>query len=990
MKKNIVIYTHAPFENNNGGIVVQYFLAYLLDKFGMNVKICNEHDNKYKNSIFNKFISINEIDNDNTIVIYSEGISGNPLKSKYVVRWILSKLGQNVPIDYYFTWEKNDLVYFFNSEIELIEKNVKFKMLSLFYLDKKIKNLNFKRNCMCYTKRKNYIHSKINKIHTNNAFEITKKHNYNDYIEIFNKHKMFISYDPLTFLNLIASICGCISVIYPIEGISKKKYLMMTSLYEYLNENNTELYGIAYGMEESELLFAKQTIHLAEEQFKKIQQWFIDKYIINFINDINNFDKNENKVSYYNNISYFKNNSFNHDLKNTDLIDIDFYKKYNTDLSNLSFQEIIHHYKYYGKEEGRFGSEKQIKDFVEDQDFDIDFYKKYNTDLSNLSFQEIIHHYKYYGKKENRFASEKQIKDFVEDQDFDIDFYKMMYNEKLVGLNTIEIFLHYINYGMKKGYFCSEKQVKDFVQDPDFDIKFYKIYNPDLIGMSYHLLVEHYKAFGKKNKRISSEKKLREFAENEITCSYLNEFQLLYNVSKKETKYLSKINKKINKIKESGEILHIDKTSNTEIYTLYINWLKVITETKKMVINSPINNELICTDKYFIMCNTQDELTKYSICNYYFEDEKIILGLGLGSGNHPQECYILYVYSFYKNKIFYGWLNYSFENFKKNNMVRIIDFICNVKKYNFNKVNSTVKTFYGLCNNMGHALFNEYTGLYILKDYNIIKNIDEVIQGPFDVYHISNYLKQFTNININYVKNIDNLNYVIGKGILFKFNHHFITNKCISFLKKNLYDIYSIVDDYKNINILSKNIKKNYYPIINIVLRKGDYEMNNQSTTISQLINMIIKKYPKAFFYFDGFVSNNSNEKEIFLGINSSQNISNIKNKYIDLVDEIVKKIDTNNYLSLIDMNISYLITHINNSSYAIYTLSSASCNGGWICKTPGIQFGRPSIHIYKWMDKIIREGNLDINYYNDKITYDENGNFSIDAETIFNLLPKF
>jgi hypothetical protein len=335
-------------------------------------------------------------------------------------------------------------------------------------------------------------------------------------------------------------------------------------------------------------------------------------------------------------------------------------------------------------------------------------------------------------------------------------------------------------------------------------------------------------------------------------------------------------------------------------------------------------------------------------------------------------------------------MNYPFKKFK-NNMIRIINFIYkNMAKYDFNEINSQVKTIYGLSNNMGHSLFNEYTGLYILNDYNVIQNINEVIQGPHDVYHTSNYFNNFININMNYVQNTDILNYVIGKGILFKFHHHFITDNCINFLDKNLDDVYANINEYNSVKECSKKIKEEYYPIINIVLRKGDFEMNDQSTIISNLINMIINKYPKAFFYFDGFVSNNSIYKDIFLGINSNFNIENIKNNYIELVDEIVKKINTTNYLSLINTNIRYLTTHIKNSTYAIYTISSGACNSGWIFRIPGIQFGRPSIKIYVWMDKLFRDGKLDINYYNDKITYDERGNFNISAETIFDLLPNF
>jgi len=1040
MNKNIVIYPHNPFNDADGGITVQYYLAALLDNLGINAKICNNHYYTKNNNIFNKFIDIDDIDIENTVVIYSEGIIGNPLNAKYVVRWILSKLGQNVSIDNYFTWKNTDLIYYFNSEIELIEKKIDFKMLSLFYLNNNIKNCRNERKGQCYTNRKYYIHPKINKIHIDDSFEITKKHTQDECIEIFNKCEFFISYDPITFLILISAMCGCVSIIYPIEGISKQEYFKMTPLYEYLLENNTKLYGIAYGTTDSEINFAKTTVHLAKKQIEDIQKWFIKKYVANFIEDMNNFDKNKNNFLYYISINYFNKNICHYNSDNVEF-DVEFYKKNNSDLQEISIYKLLHHYNYYGKKEGRFASEKEVQDFIDDPDFDIDFYIKYNPDLNTLSYNELIHHYKNYGKKEGRFASEKQLIDFIGDTDFNVDFYIKynpdlntlsykelihhykkygkregrisskkevmnlsqdpyfdlefyikIYGENLIGLTFSEIKEYYINYGLKQRHFSSKKQMCDYVNDTDFDIDFYRKYNLDLIGnIRNHLLIEHYKDYGKKMNLICSEKKLKYFAENEIVCLPLDEYRVLSHVSKIKTQYLSETNNKINEIKNKGIIPHIDKTSDTELYTIYINWFKIITETKEMVITSPISNKLIYTDKYFILCNNEHETTKYSICNYYFEDEKIILGLGLGTGNHPQECYILYIYSLNENKIFYGWLNYSFENFKKNNMVRIIDFIyTNMKTYEFNKINSQVKTIYGLSNNIGHSLFNEYTGLYILNDCNLVKNINEVIQGPFDVYHVSKYFSNLTNININYVDNLNILNYVIGKGILFKFHHHFITDNCIQFLENNLDDVYSKINEYENVKLYSEKIKQTYYPIINIVLRKGDYEMNEQSTVISNLINMIVKKYPNAFFYFDGFVSNNSTEKDVFLGINSNISIKKIKNDYINLVNEITTKICTDNYLSLIDTNIRYLTTYIKNSTYAIYTLSSASCNGAWIYKIPGIQFGRPSIHIYIWIDKIIRDGKLDINYYNDNITYDENGNFNISAQTIFDLLPNF
>jgi hypothetical protein len=120
-KKNIIIYPHMPFSDNNGGIVVHYNLANLIDKKGERVRIYNVFDNNSPNHIFNNFYE-NDFINDNCIVIYCEGIIGNPLNSKYVIRWMLSEIGKNVSYSSLNTWKPLELVYFYNNEISLVEK----------------------------------------------------------------------------------------------------------------------------------------------------------------------------------------------------------------------------------------------------------------------------------------------------------------------------------------------------------------------------------------------------------------------------------------------------------------------------------------------------------------------------------------------------------------------------------------------------------------------------------------------------------------------------------------------------------------------------------------------------------------------------------------------------------------------------------------------------------------------------------------------------
>jgi hypothetical protein len=274
--KSILVYIHTNgFDESDGGTVVQYYLAKLLDEMGQQVRLFSKL--KKTNSVFNNFYD-NDLDLDNTIVIYCEGIRGNPLKAKYVVRWMLSELGKNVPLHYLRKWGKNELIYYFNSEIKISKNKDKigtiYKYLTTLYVNPSIKNFNNDKSGYCFTLRKSHFHKKITNIHPTKSFEIPYKIKQNEIINVFNKYKYFISYDPLTFLTIIATLCGCVSIVYPIDKINKISWLQTTAMIEYFDSiNKYELYGVAYGEEEIE--YAKSTLHLVREQWDDIQEFCI-------------------------------------------------------------------------------------------------------------------------------------------------------------------------------------------------------------------------------------------------------------------------------------------------------------------------------------------------------------------------------------------------------------------------------------------------------------------------------------------------------------------------------------------------------------------------------------------------------------------------------------------------------------------------------------------------------------------------------------------
>ena len=287
---NVLVYTVNPFKFTCGGLVVQYELCRVLESLGVNIRISAPE--KINNSIFCKYYN-NEFDLNNTVVIYGETIEGNPLNAPRVVRFILAPLGiickpKNK------TWGSNDLVYYFNSDNNFLNNKTLigtvYKTLTSIYINPLIKNYNDpSRKGYCHTFRKKQFHKNLKYAHHPTSQEIKGVRTVIECINIFNKRKIFISYDPLTFLNVIAAMCGCISVVIKIDGINETEWLKTTAAYNYLKEHNlNKLYGIAYGI--SEIGWAKKTLHLAKEQWNKINEYMKQTTIIPFLDDIKNLD----------------------------------------------------------------------------------------------------------------------------------------------------------------------------------------------------------------------------------------------------------------------------------------------------------------------------------------------------------------------------------------------------------------------------------------------------------------------------------------------------------------------------------------------------------------------------------------------------------------------------------------------------------------------------------------------------------------------------
>jgi hypothetical protein len=216
-----------PYRADSGGVIALHKLAHNLTLLGEEAYIYTSIKNP-------DYLGIQTQDNwmvNDSVVIYPEIVSGNPLGAKRVVRWLLNTPGALGGDGKY---EDTDLVYkyvpIFKSPVphKGILRAMDLKLDK--YVDKGLPRLG-----QCYTVRKGtnmYLHEQ-NAIYFDHTISEEKL------IELFNTTETFICYDELSFLLHQAALCGCDAVAIPtIECETEEAY-----------RNGTDYkYGVAYGL----------------------------------------------------------------------------------------------------------------------------------------------------------------------------------------------------------------------------------------------------------------------------------------------------------------------------------------------------------------------------------------------------------------------------------------------------------------------------------------------------------------------------------------------------------------------------------------------------------------------------------------------------------------------------------------------------------------------------------------------------------------------
>ena len=302
MKFKYVIFSPS-YSENNGGAVTLHHLCDLINANGNECYLYPGFDNfelnilNYKNTLkifigkllkkpFGIFKTSNrfntpvlkkfpgKLDLKETIVIYPEIVFGNPLNASNVVRWLLNDPGFFTGKIYY---GQNEIYFKYDNQYKdftYLNSSTSKNNLYIFTYLKHLYNDNgivSNKNGIAYCIRKGRI--KNIPLDLSQAVLIDgMKHK--DISNIFKRVEYFISFDPHTAFSRFAALCGCVSIVVPIDGVGEDEW----------QPDKEKRYGVSYGFEDEMIKKAMSTIGELkgqlirdEENSMFVVQTFIDE-----------------------------------------------------------------------------------------------------------------------------------------------------------------------------------------------------------------------------------------------------------------------------------------------------------------------------------------------------------------------------------------------------------------------------------------------------------------------------------------------------------------------------------------------------------------------------------------------------------------------------------------------------------------------------------------------------------------------------------------
>ena len=255
-KKSKIIISTPSYRPWSGGVMVLHLLAKLLVESGWEVEF---HKRGAKHLPFwNPYnIKLAKSCAPDDIMVYPQAVRKNQFKAKRIVRYVMGP-----------TLFRNGFKLFIAEKWRQVAEDRGFDAPNniLFIIDSKhdfFVDQGRERSGSCYTLRKaKKLLEKRGFKKPEDMTEIHRGTRDKELLEIFNTHERFYCYDQHSFLSIQAALCGCDSIIVPMEGISRKLAIE--------SRPGCCTFGIAYG--EEELPYARNTRHILKPWFEHYEK----------------------------------------------------------------------------------------------------------------------------------------------------------------------------------------------------------------------------------------------------------------------------------------------------------------------------------------------------------------------------------------------------------------------------------------------------------------------------------------------------------------------------------------------------------------------------------------------------------------------------------------------------------------------------------------------------------------------------------------------
>lgn len=474
--------------------------------------------------------------------------------------------------------------------------------------------------------------------------------------------------------------------------------------------------------------------------------------------------------------------------------------------------------------------------------------------------------------------------------------------------------------------------------------------------------------------------------ERNIPEQYLKKFEE-YNAKNTENLNFNYMKKNINKDLFVNTVFDILIPQDTFRYY----YLKLM--TIDLLLNKSLSFKCLKSNKIFRTTKSMYYLAKNKPCtagdnddiNIYIYDEAaepFIVAMGGGSNHMVLHTCILFVYYYKSNELYclpdFGHWDVSFHEI----VYQLRD---DLLKENYeNKVENAFMFCYSV--NIGHSYWNDFSGFKFLVDMDLLKYIDKFIIGPYDYYYIKDYLTKNNYKNIVNEYHIENINEICKNAIIFKYNEMFMYEDLKNFTIENIKETTNETQENE-----IETIKQNFYPIITFNLRGVYRNLYNQEEVISSIINYLLLIFPNMFIIFDGFIVNDNTKLDFFKSEGVVSNLQVFTESYENILNNIIGKINTTNFKSLIGTNLYNQLNWLEISHYGLMQLGAGSFNYTWTMNKKCIYVGRNnfvnnSLLIHTYHDFIFRENRDFTTYINPNIVdfnTKPNGQFSIDFKII-------